>query len=82
MAGVDVFDMAPVEVGRMGTMEDPIKVNSIVRSLLLPRGSSSALGERRGLLGRALERVAHGAASCASPADVIDELPGLETNRR
>jgi hypothetical protein len=54
MAGVDVFDMAPVEVGRMGTMEDPIKVNSIVRSLLLPRGSSSALGERRGLLGRAL----------------------------
>jgi hypothetical protein len=36
MAGVDVFDMAPVEVGRMGTMEDPIKVNSIVRSLSLP----------------------------------------------
>lgn len=31
MAGVDVFDMAPVEVGRMGTLADPIKVNSIVR---------------------------------------------------
>lgn len=31
MAGVDVFDMAPVEVTRMGTLVDPIKVNSVVR---------------------------------------------------
>ena len=31
MEGVDVFDMGPLESGRLGTMKDPIKVPTMVR---------------------------------------------------
>lgn len=38
LEGVDVFDMKALEMDRMGTMDDPIPIYSLVRSLLaLPR---------------------------------------------
>jgi hypothetical protein len=30
LMGVDVFDMKPLEMTRMGTMDDPIKIFSLV----------------------------------------------------
>lgn len=30
MEGVDVFDMKPLEMDRIGTMENPIKIYSLV----------------------------------------------------
>ena len=30
--GVDVFDLRPIEMTRMGTMDDPIPIFSLVRS--------------------------------------------------
>lgn len=37
MEGVDVFELGPLEAGRLGTMKDPIKVPTMVRTFpILP----------------------------------------------
>jgi len=33
MAGIDVFDQKPIQMDRIGTMQDPITVNGVVSSL-------------------------------------------------
>jgi len=33
--GVDVFDMAPLEMTRMGTLDDPISIYTLVRVLFI-----------------------------------------------
>jgi cytochrome c oxidase subunit 5b len=33
MEGIDVFDMNPLEMTRMGTLQDPIKIYSLVSAL-------------------------------------------------
>lgn len=41
MAGIDVFDQKPLKLDRMGTMQDPIQVNSVVSPSVVCVSSSS-----------------------------------------
>jgi glucose dehydrogenase len=41
MAGIDVFDQKPIYIDRMGTMQDPIKVNSVVSTGFASFGSKT-----------------------------------------
>ncbi|KAL7417267.1 cytochrome c oxidase, partial [Mrakia frigida] len=35
MAGIDVFDQKPIQMDRMGTMQDPITVNGVIDNRII-----------------------------------------------
>lgn len=62
LEGVDVFDMKAIEMTRLGTLEEPVQIYSLVSLHFDYRGRS-----QRGIAGRIAGRDCAGIGSTASP---------------